>query len=88
MGSACAARGRTAGVPSNHERHLRRFARPRPLTHPEDEADGGHPRRGHDLGAVGHEVQQDGHDALGAVVELVPQQGGQVPVGRRGRGQA
>jgi len=41
--------------------------------YPEDEADGGHSGRGHDLGAVGHEAQQRGHDALRAVVELDPQ---------------
>lgn len=51
-------------------------------SYPQDEADGGHPGRGHDLGAVGHQVEQRGHDALGAVVELVAQDGRQVSVGR------
>lgn len=43
-------------------------------SHPQDEADGGHSRRGHDFGTVGHEVQQRGHDALRPVVKLVTQQ--------------
>lgn len=51
-------------------------------SYPQDEADGGHPGRGHDLGAVGHQVEQRWHDALGAVVELVAQDGRQVSVGR------
>jgi len=42
--------------------------------YPEDETNGGHPGRGHDLGAVGHQVEQRGHDALGAVVKLVAEQ--------------
>lgn len=49
-------------------------------SYPQDDADGGHPGRGHDLGAVGHQVEQRGHDALGAVVELVAQEGRQVSV--------
>lgn len=42
--------------------------------YPENEADDGRARRGHDLGTVGHEVQQRGHDALCRVVKLVTQQ--------------
>lgn len=42
--------------------------------YPEDEADGGHSRCGHDFGTVGHEVQQGGHDALRSVVKLVTHQ--------------
>lgn len=55
-------------------RQLKQEVKVRPLrSHPEDEADGGHSRRGHDFGAVGHEVEQDGHDALCSVVKLVPE---------------
>lgn len=43
-------------------------------SYPQDEADGGHSGRGHDLGAVGHQVEKRGHDALSAVVELVAQE--------------
>ena len=43
------------------------------MSYPEDEADGDHPGCGHDFGAVGHEVQQSGHDALCSVVKLVSQ---------------
>ena len=43
------------------------------VAHPQDEADGDHPRRGHDLGAVGHQVEERGHDALRPVVKLVAQ---------------
>lgn len=41
--------------------------------YPEDEADDGHSRRGHDFSTVGHKVQQYGHDALRSVVKLVTQ---------------
>lgn len=43
------------------------------MSYPEDEADGGHSRCGHDFGTVGHKVQQCGHDALCSVVKLVTQ---------------
>lgn len=42
-------------------------------SYPEDEANGGHSRRGHDFGTVGHQVEQRGHDALRSMVELVAQ---------------
>lgn len=45
------------------------------LSYSQDEADGGHSGRGHDFGAVGHQVQQRGHDALRSVVKLVTQDG-------------
>lgn len=43
-------------------------------TYPENEPDDGRARRGHDFGAVGHEVEQRGHDALRCVIKLVAQQ--------------
>lgn len=44
------------------------------VSYSENEADDGNPGRGHDLGTVGHEVEQRGHDALCCMVELVAQQ--------------
>lgn len=50
------------------------------VPYPQDEADGGHSRRGHDFGTVGHEIQQRGHDALCSVVKLVAQDRRQMSV--------
>lgn len=52
-------------------------------SYPQDEADGGHARRGHDFGTVGHEVEQRGHDALRSMVKLVTQDRGQMSVEER-----
>lgn len=43
-------------------------------SYPENEADDGRPRRGHDFGTVGHKVEQSGHDALCCMIKLVTQQ--------------
>lgn len=45
------------------------------FSYSQNEADGGHSGCGHDFGAVGHQVQQRGHDALGSMVKLVTQDG-------------
>lgn len=42
-------------------------------TNPDNNADGRDAGRGHDFGAVGDEVEKDGDDGFGSVVELVPQ---------------
>lgn len=51
----------------------------------EDEADGGHARRGHDFGTVGHQVEEGRHDGLGGVVEAAAQHRRQVAAGDRRR---
>lgn len=43
-------------------------------TYSENEADDHHSGRGHDFGAVGHQVEQRGHDAFSPVVKFIPQQ--------------
>lgn len=50
-------------------------------THAYNDADGRDAGRGHDFGAVGDEVEEDGNDGFGAVVELVPQHRGEVAAG-------
>lgn len=86
MGSVCAAEKKTnlnercteIGPALPPRLVLRMTGRPSPASlwhaHPENEADDGGAGRGHDFGAVGHEVEQYGHDALCCVVELVTQQ--------------
>lgn len=50
-------------------------------TNPYNDADGRDAGCGHDLGAVGDEVEKDGDDGFGPVVELVPQHRGEVAAG-------
>lgn len=47
-------------------------------TNPNNDADGRDAGCGHDFGAVGDEVEEDGDDGFGPVVELVPQHRGEV----------
>lgn len=50
-------------------------------THPYNDADGQDAGRGHDFGAVGDEVEKDGNDGFGTMVELVPQHRGELAAG-------
>lgn len=59
------------------------------MSYSENEADDGRPGRGHDLGAVGHKVEQRGHDALCCMIKLVTQQRRQVSAeGKRDQSQS
>lgn len=58
--------------------NFRHIMRSRSSTYSEDEADGGHARRGHDFGTVGDQVEENGHDGLCGVVEATAEHQRQV----------